>query len=277
MQDVEIGLALGGGGARGLSHIHALHAFEDVGVRPSFLAGTSIGAMMAVFYAAQYSAQAIETFCFKLVQERYKILTRFFSSDYVPSTAKEQNEGFRFAEINIEKLISVILPDDFPKTFETLNMPVRLVATDYYQQTQFVFEKGDLIPALAASCAVPGIFKPVKVNGHVYVDGTAVNPVPFDVIAPDVDLIVGVNITGTSKGETGVRPSKIDVLTSLSHIMQQSIILAKADKHKPDVLVRADVSGIKIYDFIKIQDVLRQSASLRARLRQELRMNLNRS
>ncbi len=270
MQSVGVGLALGGGGARGFSHIHALYAFEDIGVRPVLLSGTSIGAMVAVFYAAGYGAKEIEAFCSRLVKERYKILTKFLSSDYVSSAHEEEDEEFRFAEINIEKLISVILPDDFPTTFEELNLPVRLVVTDYYQQIQHVFSQGDLVPALAASCAVPGLFKPVKINGHVYVDGTAVNPVPFDVISGDVDILVGVNITGTSKGDVGVRPSKVDVLTSLSHIMQQSIICAKADMHKPDVLVRADVKGIKIYEFTKIQGILEQSVLLRETLRQEL-------
>ncbi len=270
MNDVSIGLALGGGGARGLAHIHALGAFEDLGVRPSIIAGTSIGGIFAALYAAGYSSTKILAHADRLVNNRFKLFADFLRAEPSIKRAGASIDNFRLGEIDLQRALSVVFPPDFPKTFEELDIPTRIVATNYYSQHDEVFSSGALLPAMSASAAVPALFRPVIINGTVYIDGSTTNPVPIDVVSGKADIIVGINVIGQSRGEENKRPRKVDVLTSSNYIMQQAIVDNMETYYKPDYIARADVEGVRIVDFTRIHSILEDSRALRVEIRNRL-------
>lgn len=262
MSKPTVGLALGGGGARGYSFIHALKAFDDLGLRPSAVAGTSIGSVIGALYCSGLSAVEVETFIRDRIRNRVRLAADLFRVK--PENARKflHNGGFRVGELNIERVLKAILPKAFPKSFEELSIPLQVIATDYYRQCDRVFDQGLLVPALAASSAIPAIFQPVIVEGDVFVDGGISNPTPFDKLKDKVDIIVAIDITGLPKGQPGRRPRKVNVIISTGHIMQQSITRAKAEYYKPDILIRPDLPGVRIYDVMKFQKILNDSVGL---------------
>jgi NTE family protein len=154
--------------------------------------------------------------------------------------------------------------------FGELRIPLKVVATNFHSQGDAVFEKGPLLPALAASSAIPALFRPVIVEGEVYIDGGITNPTPFDTLADEVDIVVAIDVSGFPAGPRGRRPRKVDVLLASSHIMQQSIIRAKALRFQPDILIRPNVEGFRIHDFVKIERILEASQPLREKLKSDL-------
>lgn len=265
-----VGLALGGGGARGYSHIHALEAFDDLGIRPVAIAGTSIGAIIGSLYAAGLSSQDIREFAKERFRNRYRVMADLLRMK--PENARRflSEGGIRLGEINVERVLSVLLPGDIPNDFAQLDIPLKVVATDFHRQCQHVFQSGELLPALAASSAIPALFRPVLVNGEVYIDGGTTNPTPFDTLSGMADIIVAIDVSGLPRKKLGRHPRKVDVLTASSHIMQQSITRAKADQFRPDILLRAEVSGVRVHDFMRLQKVLDSSEPLRETLKNQL-------
>ena len=153
MSGPTIGLALGGGGARGFAHIHALEAFDDLGLRPNVVAGTSMGAIVGAAYAAGMSGADVLDFA----QERFRNRLRL-TADLLrmkPENARQflDHGGLRLGEINVERVITVLLPRSFPTDFRHLVTPLKVIATDFHDRSEHVFESGPLIPALAASSA----------------------------------------------------------------------------------------------------------------------------
>ncbi|MHA1559581.1 MAG: patatin-like phospholipase family protein, partial [Alphaproteobacteria bacterium] len=174
-----IGLALGGGGALGFAHVAALHAFDDLGIKPAIIAGTSMGAIMGAFYAAGHSAADIERFLRDLRNRRRELVNRLWKSR--PKTVRTLFGPFRS---NAGQLVAEAVLEAFgdllPDRFEDLVIPLRVVATDFYGWRERVFSSGPLIDAVAASMAIPFLFRPVIVDGRPMVDGGVVNPLPFE-------------------------------------------------------------------------------------------------
>ena len=166
----RIGVALGAGGAKGLSHIAFLQALDELGVRPAVIAGTSIGAVIGGFYAAGVSgdrlAQLVKDIGFR---DLYKIVLDF----------SILSQSAIFTGKAVEDFLSREIP---ARTFEELEIPLKVVATNFWDRRPVVFDRGNLITAIRASMAMPAIFEPVLLNDTVLVDGGAVNPLPYDLI-----------------------------------------------------------------------------------------------
>ncbi|MFD0916956.1 patatin-like phospholipase family protein [Pseudahrensia aquimaris] len=267
MTEPTIALALGAGGARGLAHIHALAALDELGLKPVALAGTSIGSIMAAAYASGMRAAEIETFA----KDRFRIGTDLLSDIWRlrPGSFAEfmKAGGPRLGELNVEKIVDVFLPAAIPATFEQLAIPLTAVATDYYAHSPAVFSAGPLKPALAASAAVPAVFNSVIVDGTVYVDGGITNPVPFDQLAGKADIVIGIDVAGGPEGTPGKRPSKIDVLYASSQLMQRSIAKAMAQNYQVDIFLRPDVGRFRVLDFGKSIAILKHTRPFRDELK----------
>jgi len=259
----KIGLALGGGGARGFAHIHALQAFDDAGIKPSMIAGTSIGALIGACYASGMTGDEVEAFTRKRFRSRLKIINDLlpFNRNSKPRLSFEN--GVKFTELNMEKTLALLMPGQLKPTFEALEIPLKVAATDFDHQCSRTIETGDLLPGLSASAAMPGLFTPVVYHESVFIDGTATNPVPFDVLKNQVDIVVAIDVTGFPRRKQKKLPKKIDLITATSHMMQQSIVRAKAELHQPEILIRPKVQGVRVHDFMKITQVLDITQPLR--------------
>lgn len=190
----KIGLALGAGSARGLSHIGVLRAFEDAGIKPAFIAGTSIGSMMGAAYASG-NLDKMEAFMRDIDVRK---MLRY--CDFVlPRQALMEGE-------KIMDLIHEIIPvDDFSK----LDIPFKAVACDIYTGEQLVLDTGNVHDAVRASISLPGIFLPVFHQGRWLVDGGLVNPVPVSVVREaDVDLVIAVDLNSEVLDANGLKRDK---------------------------------------------------------------------
>lgn len=157
----KVGLALGGGFARGLAHIGVIKVMEEEGIPIDYIAGTSIGACIGAAYCSGVSAKELEEITALL---KFSHFARFSLS--------------RVGLWNNDRLGNLLHKILKVKTFEELQIPLAITATDFVTGEPVVFNEGSLIEPVRASCAYPAIFLPVKVNGRLMVDGLLAHPVP---------------------------------------------------------------------------------------------------
>lgn len=255
-----IALALGGGGARGLAHVHALLALDDLGLRPVAISGTSIGAIMGVGYAHGMKASDIADYMLKSLGNRSDLMARLWR-------LRPKGLGgvqMRFngpGRVDLESVLKVFLPEGLPETFEDLAIPLSVVATDYYAQKSAVFNTGMLIPAIAASAAIPALFRPIVHQNRVLIDGGITNPVPFDLLKGSADIILAIDVVGGPSGPANQLPSPVDALFGASQLMMQSIISEKLRAGPPDIFLRPKVDSWRVMDFLKVKEILDKTKS----------------
>ena len=229
-----IGLALGGGGARGLAHIHVIEVLDEMGIRPSLIVGSSIGAIMGAAMAAGLSGRDIREHTLATVGNRTEVMNRIWSLR--PATIVDAwSNGFRFGQFNLERILRAFLPEELPARFEDLKIPLQVVTADFYGQQEHVCEAGDLYTAIAASAALPAVFMPVRIDGRIMVDGGLWNPVPFDHLRGRADITIGVDVVGKPEGDRDVMPNRIDSLFGASQLTMASITAMKLREAPPDI------------------------------------------
>lgn len=267
--DPTVAVAFGGGGARGLAHIHVIEALDELGIRPVAIAGSSIGAIIGAGMAAGLSGQEIRDHTLATVGRRKEVVNRLWSLR--PSSFSQAvTNGFRVGQFNIERILPAFLPESLPKDFSGLDIPLKVMTTDYYGQAERVCQSGDLPQALAASAALPVLFKPVRIDGRVMIDGGIYNPVPFDHLTGLADIVIGVDVVGGPDGDGETMPSWIDSLFGASQLLMQSIIAMKMKAHPPDILLRPEVNRFRVMDFLKAQEVLAATAPVKEQLKAAL-------
>jgi NTE family protein len=262
----KIGLALGGGGAKGIAHLAVLEAFDLAGIRPRAIAGTSIGAIIGAAYAAGYSAKALRNHALQLFRDRPDVMARLFRAR--AGSISDIFSGALGAAIQVdgEALLKEFWPPSMPERFADLRLPFTAVATDFYGRTEAAFAAGALRPAVAASLAVPGLVRPVEISKRLHIDGVMANPLPFDLLPLDCDLIIAVDVVGGPQAEDAtVQPSAIDVTLGASQILQSAIVEAKLENAGPRVkVVRPAVGGFAALDFFAAKRILQAAEPIRA-------------
>lgn len=258
----KIGLALGGGGARGIAHIHALKALDRLGLKPENIAGSSIGALIGSAYASGMNGAEIEDYFIATFSNRAGVLAKIWNLRPRSMRNLVKDTLPRFGQFDVEKVLQNFLPPDFPGDFSALKIDFKAVAADYYGNRQIVLERGNLTKALAASAAVPVLFKPVIIDGTVLIDGGIVNPVPFDLVSANDSLVVAIDVVGLPKGKQGELPNRIDVGFGASQLLMQSINNLKLAADPPDLFLRPAVDDFKVLDFLKTRQILKATKSL---------------
>jgi NTE family protein len=257
-----VAIAFGGGGARGLAHIHVIEALDEMGIVPVAISGSSIGAIMGAGMAAGMAGSDIRQFTLQSVGRPREVMNRIWSMR--PTTVKEMvTNGIRLGQYNLERVLNAFLPEALPKTFEELTIPLQIIATDYYGQCETVIGTGDLIEAMAASAAIPAVFMPVRHKGRIMIDGGICNPVPFDHLLGKADIIIGIDVVGGPEGEIDRMPNRIESLFGASQLMMQSIISEKLKSQAPHILLRPNVGRFAVMDFMKAGEVLEISAGVK--------------
>lgn len=269
-------LALGGGGARGLAHIHVIEVLDELGIRPVVIAGSSIGALMGAGLAAGMSGRDIHEYVRAMLGSPTEVASRLWRAR--PGKFSEMRErGFRVGQFNAERIIKTFLPAQVPDTFEELAIPLRVTATDYYGHKLAVLDEGALNPALAASAAIPAVFRPVFHRGRVLIDGGIYNPVPFDLIEGRADILIAVDVVGAPVEMGGKPPTSIELMFGASQLMMQSIISMKLSHKRPDILIRPAVSRFRVLDFLKVDEILQETVSIKDELKRAVEAAVLRS
>jgi NTE family protein len=266
-----IALALGGGGARGLAHIPILEAFDELGVRPKIIAGTSIGAIFAAGYASGLTGRQIRAHTKEVLKKRLELVRDLYAAR-VRTTRRIWNvfaAGSAF--LAPDRLLDIILPPGIGHDFEHLKIPLKIVASDFYAQEPVIFSSGPLRRAIAASIALPVIFQPVLHEGRVLIDGGLVNPLPFDILNGEADLTVAIDVSGAPvRRPDRETPKAWETLFASNFIFERTIIKEKLRSRHPDIYIDAGTSRFQILDFMKLDDILAAAAPAKERLKQQL-------
>jgi NTE family protein len=259
-------LALGGGGARGIAHIHILEVLDEMGIKPVHVSGSSIGAIMGAAYASGMSGKDIKNYTIKVMANRVEVMNRLWKLRPAGIGGFLSN-GLKLIPLDIEKVNQAFLPEQIPARFEDLKIPFTATGTDFFGQHVVNMHTGDLRSALSASAAIPGLFKPVRRDGRILVDGGICDPVPFETLIGKADYVIAIDVVGSPDGDTDKMPGTIDSLFGASQLMMQSIISMKLAKDHPAILLRPSVNRFKVLDFLKAQKILEATASVRGELR----------
>jgi NTE family protein len=225
----RIGLALGGGAARGFAHIGVIQVLEEAGIRPDLVVGTSAGSLVAALYAA--GRPGAELGRLALAMDESAITDWSFpgrgliKGDALARYVREQTGG---------------------RTIEQLPMPLGVVATDLDNGAAMLFQRGDIGQAVRASSAVPAIFQPVKVGNREYVDGGLVSPVPVRFARQmGAELVIAVDISSPPDGNATSDAFKM--LLQTFAIMGRSI--NQFELKDADVVLRPRLHGVSSADF----------------------------
>lgn len=225
----KIGLALGGGAARGFAHIGVIKVLESHGIVPDIIVGTSAGAVVGALYAAGYDPYAMQ----KIGQQ---LDEKIFADWTLGGRGLLKGEA-------LQDFINQLLQR---KTLEKLNKPFATVATDLNTGERMVFRSGDTGMAVRASAAVPGVFQPTQIRGRTYADGGLTSPVPVQA-ARDMgaDIVIAVDISAKAEGQP------IDSMTSI--LWQTTTIMggiiASNELKTADVVIRPKLPYVKSWDF----------------------------
>ena len=233
----RIGLALGGGFARGLAHVGILKALEENGILPDFIAGTSVGAVIGAAYCSGVSAKELEEIAAIV---RFKDFARYTISRFGLCT-NDRMTGF------LHRILKV-------RTFEELRIPLAVTATDFLTGEPVVFTEGDLIDPVRASCAYPGVFLPVSVRGRLMVDGLLGHAVP----ARPLKEMGADRVAAIFFSAHWVQKSPRHVL----EVIGQCFSIAQANMNclwqaHADLLIEPDVSAYAFDDFQKALGIVK--------------------
>lgn len=287
----KVGLALGSGGAKGLSHIGVIKYLEEMGIKIDFITGSSIGALIGGAYASGLSIEEIEDIALE--------------TD-LASTIKLFSPGFGKSGLVTGKKVQEFLTSMLGnKNIEDMPIPFTAVAANIITGQEIHFNKGNLVEAIRSSISIPIVFQPVIRNNNVLVDGGLVNPVPINVTREmGADYIIAVNIL-SAKNRTDPKSAKkfnnktdlekshkiipvmerklenliIDhkwirnfnknkekenlpgmkkILNRSVQIAQEKLIKLSIELYKPDVLIEPEVENVGIFDFYKAKEIIKK-------------------
>jgi len=233
---LKIGLALGGGAARGFAHIGVIKVLEAQGLAPDFIAGTSAGAVVGALYAAGSDGFELQKLAHRLDEAKI--------SDWsLPDRGVFKGES-------LQQFVNDAVGQ---RPLEGLKKPFAAVATDLQSGESIVFRTGNTGMAVRASATVPGIFRPVTINGHEYVDGGLASLVPVRAVRQmGADVVIAVDISA-HPGSQPVRGT-LDILLQTFTIMGQN--LARYELRDADIVIRPQVDGFGATDFLARHDAI---------------------
>lgn len=272
----SIGLALGGGSARGLAHIPMLEVFDELGLKPSVIAGCSIGALVGAAYAGGMTARDIREHAERLLANRLGALRYAFGEKRLNPFDLLALNGLASLHIQGETLVNLALPESVPQLIEDLPIPFKVVATDFETMEEQVIEAGPLRKAVAASIAIPGVILGPKYDGHVFVDGGVTNPVPFDHVRQGMDIVVAVDVTARPRAANGANRSNMELAVGSLLIMFHQVAGLRRAINPPDIYIRPAVDSFSGADFFRFRDVLEGAATAKDQLKRELEKRIAR-
>ncbi|UTW44419.1 patatin-like phospholipase family protein [bacterium SCSIO 12696] len=269
----KVGLALGGGGVRGLAHILALETMDHCSIKPAAIAGTSMGAIIGALYASGLSGEEIHAGVYRHTIRKSDELKSILAkkSDLLKwlklATPTLRRGGFLNADGALLYLLDLIEV----RSFEDLSIPLNVVATDYWSGEAVVFNSGELLPALKASMAIPGVFPPVKIDGRVLVDGGVANNLPYDLLPAHCTKTIALDVAPTRQPppEKTV-PGMLDSVLGMFDILLENADRQRITGSPPSIYLKPEIIGVRTLDFDMIEEVFEQAKPAMAGFEKEL-------
>ncbi len=246
MKQKTIGLALGGGGARGLAHIGVLKVLTAAGIKIDCIAGTSMGAVIGAVYAATGDLDFLEKM-FESVREK-----DVFS---IHKIAKHQDGAVFKPKHPVEQMLEKFVDG---KQIESCRIPFTAVATDATTGLRVLLNEGDLVQAVRASAALPTILPPVTINGQILIDGGLTDPVPADVVKQmGAEYVIAVDVSkhwpNITKDAMTIRGIKTAIADTISALEFQ---LAREALAKADLIIHPLLEDYTIMDFAEAKEII---------------------
>ncbi len=269
---MKVGLALGSGGAKGLAHIGVLKVLEEFGIKPNFISGTSIGAIIGGLYAYGLSIKEIEKIALEIDKKKQKDVL----------SLKPSLSGLISQEKIFEFYYSI-----FGKTkIEEIKTKFLCVATDIQTGDEIIMNKGELTKAVVSSASIPIIFPPVKYKNRYLVDGGLVNPIPIKpLLHSGVDFTIAVDVTKPLKKRIPEKksqkqrdenflskitnlfssmydknfndtPNLLNIFLNSIDIMEEQIVRKTLSLYPPDILITPDIKNFNTFDFYKAKEII---------------------
>ena len=254
---LRVGLALGGGAARGFAHIGVIKALEARNIHVDLVSGTSAGSVVAALYASGMNGFAINKLALTMDEASISDWAMPFST-----------RGFLHG-VALQTFLNTTLHG---RAIEKMEKPLGIVATDLHSGEPILFQRGNTGVAVRASCSLPSIFDPVKIAGHEYVDGGLVSPVPASSARKmGADFVIAVDIS--ARPETAATSSQFDVLMQTFTIMGQSIKNYELAQYA-DIVIRPALNAMAGSDFGQRNAAILAGEEAVARMMPELTQKL---
>ncbi len=269
---MQIGLALGGGGVRGLAHICALETLDSCGVKPVAITGTSMGAIVGSWYAAGHSGALIREEVEQHIISRKDGLKEVYQKkkDLIKWLNAVRPAWGGAGLLEAEAVLNVLWDQMQVETFEELEIPLQVVAADFYRGEPFVFKTGPLMPAVQASMSIPGIFAPVEHEGRVLVDGGVVNNLPYDLLMEECDVVIAIDVNPPRDVDSTKLPSLMDITLGIFDVLVDRVTAAMIEKQPPTIYIRPSLAGTRILDFDRVEDVMEAAQPAMEELKEKL-------
>jgi NTE family protein len=225
----RIGLALGGGAAKGFAHVGVIKVLEASGLTPAVVSGTSAGSVVGALYASGLNGFSLQEQSFALDEDRIKDLTLFGVGGVIKGD-------------KLQAYVNELVKN---RPLEQMAKPFAAVAADLDSGERIIFNRGNTGQAVRASCSIPGVFQPAVIAGKRYVDGGLVSPVPVDAARQlGADIVIAVDIS--SKAKDGKAAGILSNLNQTITIMGQK--LGEQEMTRADVIIRPRVGQIGAAD-----------------------------
>lgn len=246
----KIGIALGAGGARGIAHLKFLEVFDELGIKTYMISGCSMGSLLGALYCSGISAKDLIKYFENLTIKEIQKLT----------DVTIDKSGF----IKGDKATKEFLKAVKCKKLESLKIPLKVIATDFYNGKEIVFQKGSIEKAIRASCAIPGVFIPEKTKTKILIDGGIVNPVPYDLLMKSCDYVIAIDVTeGTASKKRledkkqNIIPSVYDIVYNSYEIIQTNIVNNMVKVDPPNLYIKPNVNMFNMMEFHKGKEILK--------------------
>tara|TARA_R110002096_G_scaffold250181_8_gene442635 strand:- start:707 stop:1558 length:852 start_codon:yes stop_codon:yes gene_type:complete len=270
---MKVGLALGGGGVRGLAHVLALEVLDDCGVKPDVIAGTSMGAIVGAMYASGYSGKEIREGL------RGHVIFKEDKPKDVWKKKRNLSRWLRFFRITKGKqgmfsadgFLSYLVESLGVETFEQLKIPFRAVATDFYRKEVVILKSGDLLPAIKASMAIPGVFEPVVHEGRVLVDGGLADNLPYGTLMDECDVVIAIDVVPTVAEDQTDPPSMMNAVLGMFDSLIEEATRVRLEEQPPTLYVRVESTGVRMLDFDEIEEVYAQAEPAIEKFKEDLK------
>ncbi len=245
MRRRKVGLALGGGAAKGIAHVGVLEVLEREGVPIDMVAGTSMGALVGAIYVGRGDVRKLRDTAMALVPKKFDFLV-----DLVPSKT-----GIMRAH-RIEAGLKSLLGDVH---FDDLRIPFACVATDITNGAEVVIREGLVWKAVRASSTIPVLFDVARWDGRYLVDGGLVNPVPISVLKTmGAEFIIAVNVLSATGPRERNRPNLFNMLLQVVHIAGYSVV--SSSLRDADIVIEPQVGRVGFTGFHRAAEAIHQGA-----------------
>lgn len=251
-----------------------LEVFDELGIKPALIAGSSMGALVGAAYASGIPAREIGEHARKILTNRLGALRYVLGDRRGRLVELLSLKGFGSMQINGERLAALAFPAGVAARVEETAIPFKIVATDFLELSEHVIERGPMAQAVAASIAVPGLIAAPHIGGRLHVDGSITNPVPFNHARQGMDIVVAIDVTGKPKPFRRGHASNMELVIGSMLIMFNQLAGLRQSLNPPDIYFKPPISGFSAAEFFRAAELMEAAARGKDTLKRELETRL---